>query len=71
MKLRTIHQEIRVNPEMHPEPLVFEPIEGGLFEGEVPDEVGNYLLSISRAGEYTVAPPPEAEPRKAEGKGKK
>ena len=65
MKLRTIHQEVGVNPEMHSDPLVFEPVEGGFFEGEVPDEVGSFLLSISRRpGEYVLVTPEEEEARR-------
>lgn len=52
MRLNTAHAAVAVNPARHPVPLVFEPVGGGRYEGEVPAEVGQFLLSISRDGEY-------------------
>lgn len=54
MRIRTIHRVVGVNPDLHPTPLEFAPTGvTGFFEREVSNQVGDFLLSISRPGEYT------------------
>ncbi len=52
MRIRTIHQAVTISGERHPAPLRFAPAGDGFFEGEVPDAVGEFLLSIARPNEY-------------------
>lgn len=60
MRIDSAHAAVVVSQDLHLSPLVFDPVGDGRYEGEVPDEVGRFLLSISRPGEYMdVTVPPE------------
>jgi hypothetical protein len=63
MKLRSIHPAVNVGPGVCPPAgmlVRFQPVGDGLGEAVVPDEVGEYLLSIASSEvEYQRVPEPE------------
>lgn len=53
MKIRTIHESVNARNEVY----TFERVDADSFVGDVPDEIGALLLSISRPGEYVDVTP--------------
>lgn len=64
VKLRTtVHPAVSIPPHRRPPDgmlVRFHPVDGGYMEAEVPDEVGEFLLSVRRdAREYELVPSPQ------------